>query len=53
VLAGLAPDATQLEARVERARKGIDATPSIQMIYCQDSFVLPTSRSNIKIAINS
>jgi Dyp-type peroxidase family len=46
VLAGLAPDATRLEARVERARKGIQSTPGIKVIYRQDSFVLPTEREH-------
>lgn len=46
VLAGLAPDRARLEARVERARKGLDATPGIAVIYRQDSFVLPTEREH-------
>ncbi|MBI1816977.1 MAG: Dyp-type peroxidase [Deltaproteobacteria bacterium] len=46
VLAGLAPDTARLEARVERARKGIEGTPGIEVIYRQDSYVGPTEREH-------
>jgi Dyp-type peroxidase family len=46
VLAGLAPDTARLEARMERARKGLGDTPGIKVIYRQDSFVLPTEREH-------
>jgi Dyp-type peroxidase family len=46
VLAGLAPDATRLEARVERARKGIENTPGLEVIYRQNSYVGQTEREH-------
>ena len=46
VLGALAPDAARLEARLERARKGIEATPGITIVYRQDSFALPTEREH-------
>jgi len=46
VLAGLAPDATRLEASVERARKALREIPGIKLLYKQDSFVLPTEREH-------
>lgn len=46
MLAGLAPDATRLEASVERARKALREIPGIKLLYKQDSFVLPTEREH-------
>ncbi len=46
VIAGLAPDVARLEARMERAREGLRDTPGIQLLYRQDSFVLPTEREH-------
>lgn len=46
VLGGVAPDAARLEARVERARKGMEGTPGIEVIYRQDSFVGATEREH-------
>jgi Dyp-type peroxidase family len=46
VLAGLAPDATRLEASVERARKALREIPGVKLLYKQDSFVLPTEREH-------
>lgn len=39
VVGAIAPTAAQLEARVERARQAMRATPGTRMIYRQDAFV--------------
>jgi Dyp-type peroxidase family len=46
VLAGLALDAARLEPSVQRARKGLQDTAGVEVIYRQDSFVLPTEREH-------
>jgi Dyp-type peroxidase family len=44
VFAAIAPDAERLAARIERARKAIEASPGLALIWRQDCHALPTGR---------
>jgi Dyp-type peroxidase family len=46
VLCGLALDEARLEPSVGRARKGIESMPGVELIYRQNSFVLPTEHEH-------
>jgi Dyp-type peroxidase family len=46
VLCGLARDEARLKPSVERARKGIENLPGVELIYRQESFVLPTEHEH-------
>lgn len=45
-LAGLAPDAPRLEARLEHARRALEELPGVTAIWRQDCYQLPTGRTS-------